>query len=198
MAALDHEPVEQMSLEAPVHVSRPLPEDALPPTISEGRTHPMRTRLHSGICKQNPRYTLVTRTDIPTVPKIVASALKHPCWNGAMGYDMSAQQENGTMSMVPRRPDMNVLECRWIFIIKWNVDGTVRQLKARLVAKGYDQEEGVDFVETYSLVVITSTIRWFSALQWQKDGRFVSWMLKTHFCRGNCRRKCSSSNLLAL
>ena len=28
--------------------------------------------------------------------------------------------------------------CRWVFAVKFNLDGSVARLKARLVAKGYD------------------------------------------------------------
>ena len=40
-----------------------------------------------------------------------------------------------------------------------NANGTVGRLKSRLVAKGNEQEEGVDFLETYSPVVRTVTVR---------------------------------------
>lgn len=42
--------------------------------------------------------------------------------------------------------------------MKLKADGTMDKLKSRWVARGYEQEEGVDFVETYSPVVRTSTI----------------------------------------
>lgn len=37
--------------------------------------------------------------------------------------------------------------------------GDLEKLKARLVAKGYEQEEGINYIETYSIVVRTPTIR---------------------------------------
>lgn len=76
-----------------------------------------------------------------------------------MTDEMDAQQQNGTMSLVPRRSNMNVLGSRWIHTVKLNPDGSVLKLKSRWVAKGYEQEEGIDFVETYSPVVRTTTIR---------------------------------------
>ena len=130
-----------------------------PEAPPEVRTHPMTTRLQSGISKPNPRYALLASKIIPDIPKTTTSALKHEGWHNAMTDEMTAQHDNGTMSLVPRKPEMNVLGSRWIYTIKLNPDGTVLKLKARWVAKGYEQEEGIDFVETYSPVVRTSTIR---------------------------------------
>lgn len=40
-----------------------------------------------------------------------------------------------------------------------NADGIVGRLRSRLVAKENEQEEGVDFLETYTPVVRTTTVR---------------------------------------
>ena len=40
--------------------------------------------------------------------------------------------------------------CKWIYKIKYKSDGSIDQYKARLLA--YNQQEGVDFVETFSPV----------------------------------------------
>lgn len=53
---------------------------------------------------------------------------------------------------------MNVLGNKWVFRTKLNVDGTLDRLKVRIVAQGFDQEEGIDYLETYSPIVRSATL----------------------------------------
>ncbi|OMP12136.1 Reverse transcriptase, RNA-dependent DNA polymerase [Corchorus capsularis] len=84
-------------------------------------------------------------------------ACKDSKWISAMKEEYAALLQNGTWSLVPKAPNMNIVGCRWVYKIKERDDGTIE--RARLVAKGYTQQEGIDFDYTFSPVVKATTIR---------------------------------------
>jgi len=55
--------------------------------------------------------------------------------------------------------DMNLIDCKWVFRVKYNYDGSVLKHKAWLVAKGFLQNPAVDYNETFSTVVKAPIIR---------------------------------------
>lgn len=121
--------------------------------------HPMTTRARAGIVKPNLRYALLTVKEGYPEPRSVKAALNDAGWKDAMGVEIDHMVETKMFVLVPPAPDQDPLGCRWVYKTKLNADGTVRTLRARLVAKGNEQEEGVDYIETFSPVVRTATIR---------------------------------------
>lgn len=122
-------------------------------------THTMITRAKAGIQKPNKRYALIASRYSTEEPKSIEAAMKHPGWNNAVMDEMERIYMLNTWSLVLPTADMNILSSKWIFTTKLNPDTTLDKLKASLVAKGFDQEEGLDYLETFSPVVRTATIR---------------------------------------
>lgn len=84
-------------------------------------------------------------------------AARHPELQAAMTLQFDALQQNGTWSLVPHCPHMNVVGCKWLYRIKYQADGSIERYKARLVAKGFHQQ-AVDFSKTFSPIAKPTTI----------------------------------------
>lgn len=150
---VDHQDVASPPI-SPVHV-----QQQVVPVLPDQNVHAMRTRAKSGISKPNSRYALLSSKFVPEVPKNTKEAMAHPGWNNAVTEEITKVHILNTWTLIPITPDMNVLSSGWVHTVKLNPDGTVKQLKSRLVARGNQQEEGVDYLETFSPVVRTATIR---------------------------------------
>ena len=120
--------------------------------------HPMQTRAKAGVHKPNARYALLAPKYSVALPKNITEAMKHPGWNDDVSEEMRIIHMLNTWTLVPPTEDMNILSNRWVHTVKLNPDGAVKKLRSRLVAKGCAQEEGLDYLETFSPVVCTATI----------------------------------------
>nr|XP_020155902.1 uncharacterized protein LOC109741234 [Aegilops tauschii subsp. strangulata] len=85
-------------------------------------------------------------------------AMASPAWRAAMQFKLDALRHNGTWTLVPPPPHANVIDCKWVFKVKYKADGSVDRHKARLVAKGFKQQYGLNYDDTFSPVVKHVTV----------------------------------------
>ncbi|CAL1357723.1 unnamed protein product [Linum trigynum] len=118
----------------------------------------MVTRIKTGNLKPKPR-TYISHLPIDDTPSTVAQALKNPLWRSAMADEVTAQLRNHTWDLVPPPLGCNILTNKWVYRTKVHPDGTLDRRRARLVARGFQQVPGLDFGQTYSLVLKPATLR---------------------------------------
>ena len=76
---------------------------------------------------------------------------------------------------------MFIIQCKWIFKIKTDERGSISRFKARLVARGFTQTEGIDYDETYSPVLQTSSRRFLYSLSAIPDVKCIQADVETAF-----------------
>ena len=84
------------------------------------------------------------------VPNNVEEAIRDLNWKKAMEKEISAIDKNEIWEKCELPKGKKIVGCRWVYTIKYLVDGTIKRYKARLVAQGYTQTYGVDYFETCS------------------------------------------------
>jgi hypothetical protein len=98
------------------------------------------------------------------VPRNYQEAIHLECWQRAIQSELAALESNQTWTLTDLPPGKKAVGCRWIFKTKLRSDGSVERHKARLVAQGFTQIRGLDYKDTFSLVVKMTTIRVLLAL----------------------------------
>lgn len=158
---------------APATVSAaPAPASAAPASVSlttsqnvtqpvQQNQHRMQTRAKNRILKPNPRYGLsaLIGSAKDVEPRTINQAMKHKQWRAAASSEFDAQMRNRTWDLVPPPKNANIIDCKWLFRLKYLANGTIDKHKGRLVACGFTQRPGVDYFETFSPVIKSTTIR---------------------------------------
>ena len=106
-------------------------------------------------------------------------------WIQAMNTEMQSMFDNQVWELVELPPNCKTVGCKWIYKIKFDMDGNVHIYKARLVAKGFTQTHGIDYDETFSPVAMIKSIRILLAIAAYYD--YVIWQMdvKTAFLNGH-------------
>ena len=67
----------------------------------------------------------------------------------AMQKELNQFERCEVWELVPRLQNQSVIRTRWVFRNKMDENGIIIRNKARLVAQGFNQEEGIDYEETF-------------------------------------------------
>ncbi|MCH88981.1 cysteine-rich RLK (receptor-like protein kinase) 8, partial [Trifolium medium] len=118
-------------------------------------------------------------------PSNYEEALCNENWTNAIKTELSALMKTNTWSLVHLPANKRAIGCKWVFKLKLHVDGTVERYKARLVAKGFTQTEGLDYLDTFSLVVKMTTIKVLMAIAASQNWPLFQLDVNTTFLHGD-------------
>jgi len=88
---------------------------------------------------------------------------------------------NDVWFLVPRTNEMNVIGTKWVFRNKMDENGNIVRNKGRLVAKGYNQEECIDFDETYARIAKLEAMRLLLAYAYMCNFKLSEMDVKSAF-----------------
>ena len=86
--------------------------------------------------------------DVPNSYQETMNSLDREKWLKASKEEFKGLTKMGIWKLVDCLGNCKTIKCRWTYVLK--SDGNY---KARLVTKGYIQVQGIDYEETFSLVV---------------------------------------------
>jgi hypothetical protein len=83
------------------------------------------SKFTDGRVKYPPQALTTSIASNEEEPTCFSQASKHPAWLAAMNVEFDAFLKNGTWSLVPSLPSMNIVASKWVFRIKRIVNGEI-------------------------------------------------------------------------
>ncbi|GJV60851.1 copia protein [Tanacetum coccineum] len=102
----------------------------------------------------------------------------------AMQEELNQFKTNDVWELVPNPMDMTIIGTKWVYRNKLDENDVVTRNKARLVAQGYNQQEGIDYDETYAPVARLESIRILLAYACALDFKLYQMDVKSAFLNG--------------
>ena len=101
-----------------------------------------------------------------------------------MQEELNQFEWSDVWELVPRQKDQSVIGTKWVFRNKVDEHRVIVRNKARLVAQGFNQEEGIDYEETFAPVARVESIRMHLAFACLKDFILYQMDVKSAFLNG--------------
>lgn len=92
-------------------------------------------------------------------PSTYNKAKDYPQWRSAMQSGFDSIIRNETWDLIDLPPGHKSITAKWVSKIKKGHEGTPPIYKDRLVARGIEEQEGIDYKETFVLVIKWRTLR---------------------------------------
>ncbi|GKE60683.1 retrovirus-related pol polyprotein from transposon TNT 1-94 [Tanacetum coccineum] len=153
---LENENIERQEKDIEIKENEPLNKEI--PNIKESKDHPLEI--------------------------VIGKAIQDESWTMAMQEELNQFKTNDVWSLVPPPENQTIIITKWVIKNKLDENGIVSRNKVRVVAQGYNQQEGIDFDETYALVPRLESIRILLAYACAHDFKFYQMDVKSAFLNG--------------
>jgi hypothetical protein len=117
-------------------------------------------------------------------PDRIAEAINDEHWAIAIQEELKQVERNQVWELVPRPNNRRVIGTKWVFRNKLDEYGIITINKTRLVAKGHNQEEWIDYEETYAPVARLEAIRLLLAFACIMNFKLYQMEVKSAFLNG--------------
>ena len=117
-------------------------------------------------------------------PKKLNDAIIDENWVISTQEELNQFERNEVWELVPRPNDQSVIDTKWVYRNKMDENGIIIRNKARLVAQGYNQQEGIDYEETFAPVARLEAIRMLLSFACHKNFILYQMNVKSAFLNG--------------
>ena len=83
-------------------------------------------------------------------PKNINDTIVDESWMIAMQEELNQFERSEVWELIPRPSNQSVIGTRWVFRNKMDENEIIVRNKARLVVQGFNQEERIDYEETFA------------------------------------------------
>jgi hypothetical protein len=125
--------------------------------------------------------------DVPRLTLVPGKSKDAQYWE-AKQAELRSHEEKGTWRVVPLPTGITLVTSRWVNTDKYGPDGHLLKHKSRLLARGFQQEEGIDYDETFASVVKPASTRILLALAAILHWRVHQGDIKTAFLNSDLER----------
>nr|GFA43554.1 retrovirus-related Pol polyprotein from transposon TNT 1-94 [Tanacetum cinerariifolium] len=141
------------------------------------------------VYKDHPKEQIIGDLNLNTQTRRMINFFEETVMIEAMQEELLQFKIQDVWTLVDLPYGKRAIGSKWVFINKLDERGIVTRNKARLVAQGHTQEEGINYDEVFTLVLMIEAIRLFLVYALFKDFIFYQMDMKSAFLYGKIEEK---------